>query len=337
MNSKNQAPVLSFILPLYNVSLYLAKCLDSILCQTETNFEIIVIDDGSTDMSLEICRRFASIDKRIRVYSQENQGQGAARNLGITLAKGEFIAFVDPDDFLDARMMEISLRKLRGTSADFVSFRIQFVHENEKLGYSMPRYRHSNLNDQDIFKHALIDDQIYSSPCNKVYRKDFLIKHAIRFPVVRSYEDLIFSRVVACKSKKCIFTNEILYYALIRAGSTSRSINEEYFHLAVRVIDLEKYVLSISESQNDIQIIFSAHVRKFLSAVILKAAFILNSKILFIQYAAILNSTIRDYPLNLKIFKRLGLRARVSILISISPKVSWEICRVLKILGYKTY
>ena len=101
MKSIEKLPLISIIIPVYNVKDYLAKCLHSICEQTYKNLEIIVVDDGSSDGSGELCDQFALTDSRIKVFHQENQGQSCARNKGLAIAKGEYIGFVDSDDWIE--------------------------------------------------------------------------------------------------------------------------------------------------------------------------------------------------------------------------------------------
>ena len=95
---------ISVIVPIYNMENYLKRCVESILNQTYTNLEIILVDDGSTDSSLEICRYFENKDKRVRVYTKENRGLSASRNFGVERATGVYIGFVDSDDYIEAEM-----------------------------------------------------------------------------------------------------------------------------------------------------------------------------------------------------------------------------------------
>lgn len=106
--------MISFIVPIYNAAPYLPACLDSLLKQTEKDLQVILVDDGSTDDSLFIAKRYAAQDKRIEIYTQPHAGQSAARNLGMTHVKGEFVAFVDADDTIDPKWSEVHLQAIEG-------------------------------------------------------------------------------------------------------------------------------------------------------------------------------------------------------------------------------
>ena len=105
--NKNEAPLISVIVPVYNVEKYLAKCIDSIIAQTYTNLEILLVDDGATDSSGAICDEYAQKESRIRVIHKENGGLSDARNRGIAEARGEYLGFIDSDDYIDVDMYEL--------------------------------------------------------------------------------------------------------------------------------------------------------------------------------------------------------------------------------------
>ncbi len=122
----------SIIVPVYNVKNYLSKCIDSIISQTYTNIEVILVDDGSTDGSGNICDLYASKDKRIKAVHITNSGPSAARNCGIRAAMGDYILFVDGDDYISSTLVSETLKKAIENDADIVMFDADYVDE---LGY----------------------------------------------------------------------------------------------------------------------------------------------------------------------------------------------------------
>lgn len=120
----------SIIIPVYNAEKHLKKCIQSVLTQTEKDIEVILIDDGSKDESLHICQLYEKQDNRLRVIHQENSGVSAARNKGITLAKGEYIGFVDADDWIDCEMYRLMLGEAKKTDADVVMCDARTVYED---------------------------------------------------------------------------------------------------------------------------------------------------------------------------------------------------------------
>jgi len=330
-------PALSIVIPVYNVTPYIAKCLDSILIQSESNFEVILIDDGSTDQSGVICTQYAKRDNRIQVYTQTNMGQSAARNEGVRLSRGQYIAFVDPDDWLHPDMVKLGLDSIKGTNTDFTNFRIQYCYESGRPAYLMPIFKYLKINGKNIFMHSLVDDQIYSSPCNKIYRAEFLKKNNLMFPNLRVYEDIVFSRLISNNANECTFTNAVLYYALIRSGSTSRTFSAESFSIAENVIDLEKNIFSEVVKNGTEKRFFSCHVHKFISGIILRAAFNMKDKALFLHHAKILEKKMTFYPLGIARFQYLNLRSNVGILIAYHSLFAWYTCRFIKFFGFKIY
>lgn len=125
----NTQPLLSVIVPVYNVEQYLHQCVDSIIGQTYKNLEIILVNDGSTDGSGAICDDYAAKDSRVRVIHKENGGQSSARNLGISISNGDYTTFVDSDDWLELDMYQVLIKQLLDTSADVITF--QYVDEFE--------------------------------------------------------------------------------------------------------------------------------------------------------------------------------------------------------------
>lgn len=176
--------MISIIVPVYNVEPYLRKCLDSILGQTYRDLEILIIDDGSTDGSGEICDEYAGKDDRIKVFHTENKGLSAARNLGLDNATGDWIGFVDSDDWIEPDMYEVLLRKAEETGADVVECGCH-------ADYTMTSYEHRaiqrTVSGIDAVE-ALIRGEIRTQVWNKIWRRHLFID--IRFPEGYSFEDV---------------------------------------------------------------------------------------------------------------------------------------------------
>lgn len=229
----------SIIIPVYNTSNYLDKCISSILEQSYKNLEIIFIDDGSIDNSLCILRKYEKIDKRIKILIQENQGQGVARNYGLKEATGEYICFVDSDDRIDQVMVEKLLQNIKKEDSDFSSCLIAF---EDKKGIKIYRKQFDveYLEGDDQIKDSYKVKNIFPIPCNKIYKTKFLKDNNIYFPKVRKNEDMLFIHKVVLYSKKCSFINQVLYYAYRREGSTSRQITIENINSTISMLELDK-------------------------------------------------------------------------------------------------
>ncbi len=203
-------PLISVIVPVYNVEKYLEKCLDSILSQTFRDFEVILIDDGSGDGSGEICRRYAQEDKRVRYVRQENGGAGQARNYGVNLAQGKYIAFVDSDDYIDARMLEVLYENITRSGADVASCGVYNVFQQKQT----PQYDRIETflaPAEEAFGLLLLGEKIPGSPCNKLYCSWIFQK--VRFPVGIFYEDVVFHTELMQEIKNvCVDTTPLYYY-----------------------------------------------------------------------------------------------------------------------------
>lgn len=169
-------PTISVIVPVYNTAAYLSRCIESLVNQTYSDLQIILIDDGSTDESGAIADEWQTQDPRIEVYHQPNQGQSAARNAGLQHAKGEYIAFVDSDDYIDNNYFSTMLQAADDTT-DCVQTGYRRVKQN---GEMIKTYRPKHFYQ-------------YTSPCMRLYRRAFFDQHQLRFPEGMIYEDVVFS------------------------------------------------------------------------------------------------------------------------------------------------
>lgn len=208
-------PKVSVIIPVYNVEKYLRKCLDSIIAQTLEDIEIICVNDGSTDSSLEILLDYAKHDRRIKIISQENAGLGAARNTGIQAATGTYLGFVDSDDFVDKTLYEKAYNKAEKNQADVVIFNIY-------LYYTDTCHRHIYRNSE--FYKALSEEGFFTAiehppiiqnigVWDKIYRRDFIEKHNLLNPVSRIYEDVVFTiQTLVLASRISVIEEPLIYY-----------------------------------------------------------------------------------------------------------------------------
>ena len=166
---------ISVIVPIYNAEKYLAQCIESIIHQTHRDLQILLINDGSTDSSLSIAQDFAQRDARIEIYTQSNQGQGAARNNGLQHANGEYISFVDADDFIDQDFYSHIIAAIADKDCVQIGYR-RVSPKGEILAEKCPRHFYQ-----------------FTSPCMRLYRSEILTQHQLNFPEDMIYEDVIFS------------------------------------------------------------------------------------------------------------------------------------------------
>lgn len=234
-------PLLSVIVPVFNTEKFLNECLDSIIRQTYENLEIIIVDDGSTDSSGSICELYASRDRRIKVIHQENRGLSAARNSGLNVAQGEYIAFVDSDDFLSLDCYEKSMRHMLLTKADICCYDIyeNYINEVRKV----PHIQDSSLKSPTF---RAIDNlellfSFWPLVWAKIYKKTFLKAYKMRFIEGILYEDNPF--VLGCWIRNPMVTllpEHLHYYRLGRPGQLSGDQNP-------RTIDVFKMMGFVEE------------------------------------------------------------------------------------------
>lgn len=242
MENSEALPLISIIVPVYNVEKYLEKCLHSICEQTYKNLEIIVVDDGSTDGSGEICDLLAKEDKRIKVIHQPNAGLSAARNRGLDIASGEYIGFVDSDDWIDVDMYQFLYELLTAKKAD-ISICSLYV---EKPGKTKVKYCSTEileLNKQRAIQILAEDKIIRNYACDKLFAKRLF--ESIRFPEKRFFEDIAIMYRVFYEAEKIVMQGQPKYHYLTRDDSIMRSKynpRKEY-HLFMAVYEQNKFIL----------------------------------------------------------------------------------------------
>lgn len=214
--------VVSVIIPIYNTELYLCECIDSILNQSFCTFELILVDDGSTDNSFYICDDYALKDKRIKVIHKDNEGPGIARNVGLDIANGKYIMFCDSDDLLDTNALEVAIRYITESNSDFVKFLIT-KDGNEKSVIEDGKIESYIFNNDQDRLNFLLNNNLSISSCASIYSSDFLKKNNIRFPDMRYvfYEDKLFSYLALLMASKITKVNVSFYYYRDREGSTT--------------------------------------------------------------------------------------------------------------------
>lgn len=215
----------SVIVPVYNSEKYLSRCLDSIINQTLEDIEIICINDGSSDNSLAVLENFAKHDSRIKLFNQENKGQSAARNMGIKMSQGEYISFVDSDDFIDKNFLQILYDVATKNNAQIAA--CSLVRENERKRKTLIEYSKIELvqNITEKFKKAYIPK--YCFAVNKLYSKEALIKSNILFKEDFLYEDMIFMPKALFKLKKFATVNNVFYHYWKNPHSTIKQEDDK--------------------------------------------------------------------------------------------------------------
>lgn len=218
--------MISVIVPVYNVEKYLDNCIESIINQTYSDLEIILVDDGSSDNSSKICDDWSEKDNRIIVLHQENQGVSSARNNGLRLAKGEYIGFVDSDDYIESKMYEILLNKLLEDNSD-ISVCSSYVVDKNGVVKTDTSLGNQQYSQEEAVK--LISYKMNNSLWNKLFKAE-LIKNC-RFDENHTFgEDHLILLQILKNVNKVSFTNHSLYYYVQRENSiTGMSFNKKSF------------------------------------------------------------------------------------------------------------
>ena len=245
----------SVIVPVYNVEKYLRQCLDSLVNQTLKDIEIICINDGSTDDSLKVLQEYASEHLNVVVIDQENQGVSIARNNGINKAQGDYICFVDPDDWVEPDMFKILYEKAVKTGVDIVECDYKMVFENSTkiknrtLFGSLHTWKKFPIACGKIFDWKYVKTQVFNGlRCmvwNRLYKRSLIFDNNLTFPDGKC-EDYPFSLDAVLSAKSIVYCHKTLYNYLIRFGSLS--IRED----------------SVQENKEDDDKIYKARILKIL-------------------------------------------------------------------------
>lgn len=223
----------SVIVPVYNAEKYLRECLDSIVGQTMKDLEIICIDDGSEDKSLDILRNYEQKDNRFTVLCQEHLGGGAARNLGLKNAQGEYLSFLDADDFFELNMLEKIYTHCKNHAADIGVFGVSCYHQTTGAqGHEPSGLRKEYLPDKEVFSWKDMPKYIFNAfhnwPWNKLFRREFIFEKGVLFQEIYRTNDLLFTnRALILASRIVVLDNDLIHYR-IQTRDNCQSTNYLY-------------------------------------------------------------------------------------------------------------
>lgn len=250
-------PFLSIIIPVYNVAPYLPCCLDSILAQTFSDFEVLLVDDGSTDGSAALCDSYVEKDRRFHCFHKENGGHTSARQAGLRQAKGAYVTFVDSDDWIHPAMYQRMCSAAKDTGADTVC--CNYIASTPKGEIECPSSFPAGLYEKAQLESLIYPRMIYSgdyftygeapSLCNKLFCRTLLEKHFYRVPLsVKIGEDALVSYICLLESSRVYFCGEYFYYYRSSSSSLTHSMdknrlseNRTLFDTLLAVIDLSVY------------------------------------------------------------------------------------------------
>lgn len=244
-------PSISIVMPVYNCEDYLEDTLNCVFDQTFKDFELVCVDDGSSDASLDILKEFAQKDSRLRIISQENKGSGAARNRGLKESNGKYLFFMDSDDYIVQDFLKISHKKISKGDFDFIMFQIASIRYGEKDGDVM--FTPYRLNEEFVFNYEINKTIVlnsYFAPWSKFYKKEFLEKLDILFDEELPYEDVLVHVKSMIEASNILFVPECMYYYRLDSQNSLTSDSTTHIKIfdvieSVRQYLMEKNLLDV--------------------------------------------------------------------------------------------
>lgn len=276
-------PKVSIIVPVYNAENYLRRCVDSILSQTFSDFEILLIDDGSLDCSGVICDEFKSIDSRVRVFHKDNGGVSSARNHGLDKAEGEWIAFVDSDDYVAPNFCDVLLEN-KGEDLIVASFEAFGEFSERKI------IKDSSCSKTHLSRilHEYLSSPHFSTPWGKFFKKDIIEVNKLRFIInIDSTEDTLFMYEYLLYVNSIRTKNDVIYYY----RQTSGGLSNQLMSIEKAIITIHSATRVICFLENEYKINLSSHLYNIVNYIYIRAiryikfyfAHISQRKILIIQ------------------------------------------------------
>lgn len=314
--------MISFIVPCYNVDLYLEKCINSLLNQSYKNFEIIIINDGSEDSTLQIAKQMVQNDKRIILLNQMNQGVSEARNNGIRHSKGDYIIFIDPDDYVHKEFSKALLDGLSQTRADLCVCGHTKVYEN---GSELKSSCSNEVfyNEKIIEQYFIGESTLTVLTCDKLFKADIIRKNNIYFPKeVTSGQDQVFilNYLMYCKAVSTICNNYYYYYQ--RIGSKSKRYEYDIFLKTIIKLEIIKKILYTNNILNNYQRFYEIrlYMNLFSQGFLLyqysdKKTFKKQFKKMKQDSISFINKSISERMIDLIIRSRLNIKERIACFI----------------------
>jgi glycosyltransferase involved in cell wall biosynthesis len=279
---KYMNPMISIIVPVFNVENFIHLCIESILSQIFQDFELILVNDGSTDQSGDICEEYSKKDKRIIVIHKENRGQSSARNIGISVAKGNFIGFIDSDDWIQSDMYNILYTKAIETDADITACNIMKYNKDSTKQIYCNKTDDCFFDRNSAMNELYLNDRLTFSPCNKLYKSNLF--KGVRFKEGSILEDMDFSYRIMHQAERIYYTGQALYnyrykylFYLKNYPSQANELYAEWFLTGLMLyINIEKYYRN---ERNQYRYLIDID-RKSLLPLLFKRNYIMKKKIL---------------------------------------------------------
>lgn len=253
---------ISIIIPVYNVKeIFFKKCIESLINQTVSNIEIILINDGSTNNSPQLCDQYAKKDSRIKVFHQQNQGVSVARNKGIDEATGEWITFVDPDDWVEIDMCEKLIGNLKDKNCDILIFSCFEVYENKinKILWNNKKIYNFTQNEHEMLQNNILNynenfmPSYFGAVWGNLYRRKFINDNKIRFiPGLTKAQDTVFNLYALEYAKKIKYLNEAMYYYRHNESSVCYRYNSNIDEPLIKLLnEIRKFMEIFEKDKNE--------------------------------------------------------------------------------------
>lgn len=239
--------LVSVIVPVYKVEKELTRCLDSILSQTYKNLEILIVDDGSPDRCPQICDTYAKKDHRIKVFHKENGGLSSARNYAIERASGDYIAFIDSDDWVEDNFIELLLNNLLKEQADLSIVGYIFAWDSGKVQGNTIGNEYEVMNTEQAIRELFIQKKFQCMVCTKLYKKELF--NQVRFPEGKLFEDIAIGLDIFKQCHKVVFDGQQKYYYFQRADSI---FNSRFDKNKLSMLDFIEGMIAYSKSRGGI-------------------------------------------------------------------------------------
>lgn len=325
-------PLVSVVVPIYNVEEYIEKCVDSILNQTYKNLEVILVNDGSTDNSRNIIEKYLW-DSRCIVIDKVNGGVSSARNAGLKSAHGEYVYFIDSDDYIESQAVEELLNKIIETSADFCCYRVKF-YSGEKYSLYGADFTVDTLTSADeIIRDAFTGKNIKTTAWAKFFNLNFLRENSITFYEGIINEDYLFTLQCAISATKVSFLNVPLYNALQRLNSISRNMKDDNLLVYQKIDSLLSGYLQSKGILDEYRSLLECSLGIQLVYTITQAAYRFDTYSNFRKFYNLLKLYDYNGKLMHSRIKQCGLFRNMVYMLSLKPACFYYTLKIAKRLG----
>lgn len=308
-------PLISVIVPIYNMENCLTRCIMSIINQTYYHLEILLVNDGSTDSSGEICDRFQAIDNRIKKIDVTNGGISRARNIGFANANGEYIGFVDSDDWIEPEMYETLHYNLEKNDADISVCNVYYEFHNKVVLNKISNHGNTVLNKEELYDAALDSQYFFGYVWNKLFKKTLMMKMSKNYQIfdetIHKCEDLLFVAKYISESSKGIYTSTPFYHYVQRLWdpNSHKDFNLKIYSLINAYDELiNVYTLFSPKQLSKLKLNYTKINLNFKYRV-------LNSKVEFVNLKQ-LDANISKYLVSIKKCGNISINQKINVMIS---------------------